>query len=389
MLAAGPAPRAATEGSGRAALTTLAAVLVAIVIALLAAPRAQADTQIMRWGTFDVEGGLFTQLTPQAVSLEEVKTIDAGNATSYILERNGTVWAFGYGAEGQLGDGGTGSSPETPVRVDFPEGVRIVAIGEAKDDGFAIDSSGQAWSWGLGEEGSLCRRSRHILTPEPIPGLTGAVAVQGGQNHVLWLMANGTVEGCGTNEEGELGLGEAVTEVHTPTVIPGLEHIAQVSAGFGLSVVRDSAGRVFAFGSNSHGQIGIGSTASNVFRPAQVPLPGPASEVSAGGDDPGNAHALAIVEGVTYGWGSDDSGEVGDGSRANKASPVEIPMRFSHVVASGQSSIGLEDGDVWTVGSAAGGALGSGLGRGLQLSWTMVDTGRSMISGTAQNSLDG
>jgi alpha-tubulin suppressor-like RCC1 family protein len=83
--------------------------------------------------------------------LSNVIAIDASNTSSYALESNGTMLAWGENHHGQLGDGGegtTGASYTEAVKVAFPPGVSVTAIGEAQNDGFAIDSEGQGWAVG-------------------------------------------------------------------------------------------------------------------------------------------------------------------------------------------------------------------------------------------------
>lgn len=364
--------------------------IVCLTLVILLFTAASASGQVKRAGSYSIAGDRYTQTSPATVSgLEHVVALDASNSASYALESNGTVWAWGDGEDGQLGNGATRDSTK-PVQVRFPAGTHIVAIGEAQNNGYAVDSTGQGWAWGLGESASLCHRKSEA-GPTPIrTGVAEAVAVQGGQNHVLWLLANGTVEGCGSNIDGDLGLGEETNGVVTPTPIPGLSDIVQVSAGDHSSAALTASGELFMFGSNDHGQIGVGPEFENVYTPEQVPLPGPVSEVSAGGCANNNSHTLALVDGEVYGWGADRTGQVGDGATSEKYFPVATGLHFSKIVASGQSSLGLDStGEVWAWGSASGGALGNGTASGEVLAPVLVAAGASMISATAQNTLAG
>ncbi|MGA2321029.1 MAG: hypothetical protein ABSG95_09870 [Solirubrobacteraceae bacterium] len=226
-----------------------------------------------------------------------VVAIAASDSASYVLI-SGSVYAWGGGGGGQLGDSRSESSP-TPVKVMFPAGVSIVAIGEAKNDGYAIDSTGQGWAWGANSKGALCLGGSEgkVTMPEKVPGMTDAVAVQGGGKHVLWLLANGTVETCGTNAHGELGLGSGVSADRVPGAVPGLAHVVEISAGNVSSAARESSGAVYVWGGNEQGQVGIGSETPAVYEPAHVALPGAASEISCGGDLARNGSVLALGSG--------------------------------------------------------------------------------------------
>jgi alpha-tubulin suppressor-like RCC1 family protein len=319
----------------------------------------------------------------------EATQVQASNSSSYVLRSDGKVFATGNGQQGQLGNGGEVNTA-TAVEVSFPPGTVIVYIGEARDEGFAIDSTGQGWAWGADAAGSLCigKRSKRLV-PVEVPGITSAVEVAGGENHVLWRLSNGTVQGCGENTSGQLGLGESVKTTTTAQPVPGLEHVIEISTGDRNSAARTEAGEVLAFGENTNGQIGVGSFSPAVFSATLVELPGPASEVSAGGDMVPNGHMLALVEGHVYGWGTDTAGQLGDGGKTNKNAPVATGLSFAKVAAGGVFSLGLSaEGKVFGWGSESYGEIGNGLTSGKALTPVQVGTGASEISATAQNSLD-
>ena len=107
-------------------------------------------------------------------------TIDASNSSNYALEcaggmsscpTDGVVMAWGDGGLGQLGGGVLPNSQGTAHPVLFPTGVHIVSIGEAKNEGFAVDSTGNGWGWGANGYGSLGIGNSVVqATPVEIPG---------------------------------------------------------------------------------------------------------------------------------------------------------------------------------------------------------------------------
>jgi alpha-tubulin suppressor-like RCC1 family protein len=350
--------------------------LLAVLLCLVCASSAQAAN---RWGSYlgTEKMQIYAPTLVEGIG-GEVTGVEASNASSYFLRSDGRVFAEGNGKQGQLGNGGQANST-TAVEVSLPAGTVIVSLGEAKGEGFAIDSTGQGWAWGADAVGSLCiGKAVNEFVPVKVPGMTTAVAVQGGENHTLWLLANGTVKACGENSSGQLGLGKSVKSTSTAQTVPGLKHIVEISAGNKNSAARNEAGKVFAFGENTNGQIGIGTFSPAVFSPTRVSLPAAASQVSAGGDFVPNGHMLALVEGTVYAWGTDTSGQLGDGSTTNKSSPVKTSLTFAKVAASGAYSLGLDsEGKVWDWGSQR-----------RTLTPVKVDSGASEISATAQNSLD-
>jgi alpha-tubulin suppressor-like RCC1 family protein len=77
-----------------------------------------------------------------------------GNGQTIALLANGSVWAWGANKDGQLGDGSTANS-DVPVGVHVPSGVRFVTVDSGGYANYAIDSSGELWAWGGGQNGQL------------------------------------------------------------------------------------------------------------------------------------------------------------------------------------------------------------------------------------------
>ena len=356
---------------------------------------------VARWGDyFGTPGNI--QRKPTGVSgLVNVVAIDASNSSNYALEceggksscpTDGVVMAWGDGGLGQLGGGVLPNSQSTAHPVLFPTGVHIVSIGEAKNEGFAVDSTGRGWGWGANGNGSMCIGNAIMqVTPVEIPGLTDVTAVQGGQEHVLWLLADGKVMACGENGFGQLGIGKSKSSM-VPVPVPGLSHVVQITAGNTSSGALDSAGNVYMWGYNRQGQIGVG-TQRMVSTPTKVKLPRPAVSLSAGGDAVGNGHTIAVLnDHSVYAWGDDSNGQLGDGQTKNEFSPVKVDVpagvTFTSAVAGGIHSLALDTkGNVYAWGAGAKGQLGVGRVR-QSFSPLKVDSRVDLISATALDSLD-
>jgi alpha-tubulin suppressor-like RCC1 family protein len=355
-----------------------------LVLAAFLGLAASTSAQVDRWGTYAGAHVGDTEIVPTPIAnLKNVIAVDASNMSTYALESNGTVWATGGNGRGELGDNSFAESAPEAVQVQFPAGVKIVAIGEAENSGFAIDSTGQGWTWGE----ALCSGSQEAVTPEKVPGMTEARAVQGGERHVLWLMKNGTVEVCGTNGNGQLGVGPLVERAKFPVVVPGLSNVVEVSAGEKSSCARTASGAVYDWGSDLNGQIGNGSEEEAVYEPFLVPLPGPASEVSCGGDLPTNGTTLALVGGEVFGWGADNGGQIGDEERSDEPTPTGTGLHFAHIAAGGVESFGLTaSGELYGWGHNAEHSMGV-LGK-FHLVPVLVTTHVLAVSATANNSMD-
>jgi alpha-tubulin suppressor-like RCC1 family protein len=356
-------------------------------LALSIAFIASASAQVYHWG-------LGTNTPTLVEKVNDPILIDAGNADGFAIESNGTVKAWGSDRDGDLGDG-LAKSHKTgaAVTVDLPAGVKAVSLGEAERSGFAVTSTGEVYDWGDNQNGDLCQggEESNLSTPEKIAGLTEVVAAQGAEHHVLFLLANGQVKVCGWNNQGQDGLGSAVSEARTPTLVPGVSHIVEMSASPKGSTLLNESGEVFVFGTNHGGQDGLGKGVKQADEPTHLRLPGRATQISNGGGTP-ESHTFALVEGVPYGWGSDEAGEIGDGSTESKYTPVIaselVTYGFTTLKAAGRSSCGIAAGDVYCWGENGSGELGTPSAGDASFSPVLADTDAVELSATAQNIVD-
>lgn len=340
--------------------------------------------------------------------------IAGGKFDSLAVTNAGTVWAWGYNAYGELGNGTTNEST-TPVQVPGLTGATAVAAAEYSSA--ALLSNGTVETWGQNSYGELGNgTTTDSSTPVPVSGLTGATAVAAGDYHMLALLSNGTVKAWGRNDAGQLGNG-TVTNSSTPVAVSGLTGVTQIAAGgtpdgTGHSAALKSDGTVWTWGNGSQGQLGLGST-NSVSTPTQVPgLTGVTQIVASGADTyalksdgtvwawgdnsldqignknaalaqttplqvniasvkyigAGQTAAFAIkTDGTTWGWGADDTGQLGDGGHCGKVcqNPVQVQNFTGAIAVTGGYNHTLAvkgdtAGTVWAWGHNADGELGDG-----------------------------
>ena len=201
--------------------------------------------------------------------LTGVVQVAGGSAHSLALKSDGTVWAWGYNVNGQLGDANNGTSRNTPVQVLNLAGVVQIASGGIRHS-LALKSDGTVWAWGwniFGQLGDGTNTDRNV--PAQVSGLTDMVQIAGGQYHSLAVKSDGTVWSWGRNLDGQLGDGTD-TNSNVPVQALGLTGVVQsASCGFGHSLALKSDGTVWAWGANSQGQVGDGTTAQR-STPVQV-----------------------------------------------------------------------------------------------------------------------
>ncbi len=269
------------------------------------------------------------------------------NAASLIVvpALSGTVVGWGYNFGGQLGNGSNANS-NVPVSVSGITGVVAVAGGDVHS--LALKSDGTMWAWGLNGFGQLGIGSFVSgNVPVQVSGITGVIAVAAGEFHSLALKSDGTVWAWGWNLSGQLGTGNNIGSI-APIQIPNLTGVIAISAGGDYSLAVKSDGTLWAWGYNFSGQLGTGtSTDTNV--PVQVSGITGAIAVAAGID-----YTIALkVDGTVWAWGDNSTGELGTGNNTSSNVPVKVSALAGvvSIAAGGDHAQALKpDGSAWRWG---------------------------------------
>jgi alpha-tubulin suppressor-like RCC1 family protein len=343
------------------------------------------------WGTTGVDD----LYTPVGLSLPgQVSEVASSNSTDYALLTNGTVYAWGVGTNGQLGNGGTANSLDAPVQVQFPAGVRIAFLptdAMPSNSAFAVDTTGDAWGWGYDASGQFCLgNKKQYTTPVRLP-FGDVTALAGGGDHATYD-AGGRLYSCGGNGYGELGDGTTNSST-TPVRVSGVDgqQVTSLVASWRDTGALLSNGEYFDWGFNDAGQLGDGRTdgaSSDV--PVQVALPGQVTQAALGGSLANNGQTLVLLsDGSVYAWGNDAFYQLGDGKTAAEDLPERIiPPRgvtYRSLATGGDTSYAISTaGDVYAWGNSKVGQVGDGLSTPAKQP-VMVQAGATAISSTAAN----
>lgn len=172
--------------------------------------------------------------------------------------------------------------------------------------------------------------------------------------------SNGTVSAWGFNTDGQRGDGTTGTASDTPATVtlPAGVTARSVAAGGNHALLLASSGDVYSWGRNSSGQLGLGDQFSR-NTPTRVTLPAAAVSIAAGRE----FSVVALADGRVYAWGLNNDGQIGDGSRFSSVIPVEVPgLTGVTAVSAGNAHVLAlrNDGTVWGWGANAAGQLGNG-----------------------------
>jgi alpha-tubulin suppressor-like RCC1 family protein len=299
-----------------------------------------------------------------------VRQVATSNSDGYGLTTTGRVYAWGSGAQGELGDGATPTLSRRAVRVHFPAGIVIDRLADPMpfDGGVAIDTRGRVWAWGNDQGRQFCQaRGADLTTPVRVP-LSHVSLAAGAQTHVVYD-AGGNVVSCGRSEFGQLGNGATgrSSDTGTPVAVSGLPagRVIALTSSYGDAGALLADGSYYDWGYNRGGQLGDGTTTEHATA-VRVRLPVPVRRVFQGGSMTDNGQTIALLsDGQLWEWGDGRFGQLGDGRRIDRASPFRLTeprgVRFVAVNSGGGANYAIDRrGGLWAWGLNFEGELGDG-----------------------------
>jgi alpha-tubulin suppressor-like RCC1 family protein len=244
--------------------------------------------------------------------------------------------------------------------------VTTTAIAGGSFHSLAIGSNGRlyAWGWNLyGQLGDGTTTSR--ATPEAVtlaPGVA-PTAVCAGYGHSLAIGSDGKLYAWGWNSNGQLGDG-TTTDHHSPETIALASGVTPtaIAAGATSSYAIGSDGKLYTWGDNFDGQLGDGTVIDHDTPEAITLAPGVSPTAIAGGTVSGYAIGS---DGRLFAWGWNLYGQLGDGTTTSQATPEAVtlaPRVRSIAIAAGYGeglAIG-SDGNLYVWGDNDYGQLGDG-----------------------------
>ncbi|MCL2438580.1 MAG: Ig-like domain-containing protein [Coriobacteriia bacterium] len=323
------------------------------------------DGTLWAWGRGD-NGQLGTGLTTDALiptqvgELDSWRSVAAGGSTlsgshSLAIQSDGTLWAWGRGDNGQLGTGLT-TDALIPTQVGDLNSWESISAGDSHS--LAIQDDGTLWAWGQGTRGQHGLGSTaDVLVPTQVGDLNSWESISAGSLHSLALQSDGTLWSWGWGESGRLGNGPGSASVTVPTQVGDLNSWESISAGGSHSLAIQNDGTLWSWGQGTRGRLGNGSSSGTVTVPTQVGNLSSWKSVSAGG-----MHSLATqANGTLWAWGGNTNGQLGIGSTVDALAPRQIGnlTTWENFEASSGHSLAIQDdGTLWAWGQGARGRLG-------------------------------
>lgn len=233
---------------------------------------------------------------------------------------------------------------DMPVPPEIPyEGSAIALAAGIYHSLALLQDTGYVIAWGANWYGQLGNGTNTVMQEEPVfvsdsngDRFDDVVAIAAGYYHSLALKSDGTVWAWGNNSYGELGNG-TTNSSNIPVQVSGLSNVIAIAAGGFHSLAVKSNGTVWAWGNNDNGQLGNGNKNSSDV-PVQVKGLKNIIAVAAG-----SSHSLALRSNGSFAsfsksrkiqsgdadvdvlaWGSNDMGQLGNGTTEDSTTPVQV-----------------------------------------------------------------
>lgn len=271
--------------------------------------------------------------------LDGVVGVWAADGMAAALKADGTVWVWGSGSNGIFGSTQPDSTirATTPVRIPELHGIYALALGRNGAAGWAADAVGDLFHWGnnfsgQAGDGSLAGNAAVKAVPVRVPGVTDVGAIAAADDSFVAATYAGAVLGWGYNEAGGLGVTARTTRGGAPLAVQAVAGTGTVVALAAIDI-NDNAqfavrrdGSVVGWGTNRASQAGCGQLGvSAATLTTPTVLNGLSAVAAVAG---GNDHALFLTEdGVLLGCGSNGAGQLGDGTLTGADSAKPGPLR--------------------------------------------------------------
>ena len=302
--------------------------------------------------------------------------VSLGYKFSVALKQDGTVWSWGQNNDGELGLGNTTEYSEPQQITDIKEKITDVKTGYYHS--IALTEKGEVYTWGYNGNGQLGNGTREdSLVPVKVTGLENITKVNAYKYMTIALTQNGEVYAWGSgygakpvklnftrkiiDVSGNLVLAENRKAYNLDETKSYGKDLIKVVAGYNHYLGLTSDGEVYAWGSNSYGQLGNGNNTSSSTAVKVVTPDGKSNMTNIVDISAGDSYSIITdKDGKVYTFGYYGDYRTANTVHSNKPVEIQDLYKTELVAASegGHTAIVDWDGNVYTVGLNDYGQLG-------------------------------
>lgn len=285
---------------------------------------------------------------------------------SAAIKNDGTLWLWGQNGRGQLGDNSS-TNKSSPVQI-VTGGTTWKQVAVGTYHAAAVKTDGTLWLWGkgaYGELGNSATTDRSSPVQTTAAGTTWkSVACGGGTNdafhaHTAAIKTDGTLWTWGGNDMGQLGDNSITSRSSPVQTTAGGSTWKMVATGDKHTAAIKTDGTLWMCGYNHRGQLGTNDTTKR-----SSPI-----QTTAGGNNwrtvatASNSVAAIKTDGTLWVWGQNANGQLGDGTVTHRSSPIQTVAggtMWKQAVVGELSMVALKsDGTLWSWGRGQAGRLGN------------------------------
>ena len=262
-------------------------------------------------------GGYLSRSSPTQVPGTTWSKASSGAGHMLALKTDGTIWSWGYGINGQLGNNNN-TQRSSPVQI---PGTTWSDVHADEHNSYGIKTDGTLWSWGKASAGELGNNNKtKRSSPIQVPGTTWS-KIKSSSEAVLALKTDGTLWAWGYNGYGSLGQNNR-TDYSSPKQIPGTTWSVIDVGELSMAAIKTD-GTLWSWGGGTYGQLGHnqGAPSCKYSSPVQVGSGSDWSDVAI--DWKMNSYAIK-TDGTLWGWGWNQYGDIGSNNTTKYSSPVQI-----------------------------------------------------------------
>ena len=275
-----------------------------------------------------------SRLRVELVGVDEARPtggpmLAVGSSMSCAVLDNGSLMCWGSDGHGQLGDGGQMANQVRPnTFVDLPDGRNVVEIHAVRTHACALLDDGAVWCWGYGSNGELGDGTTNTYSSPTndviLPAGRTAVSIGLGGYHACAILDDASMVCWGLDNQGQGGNGQDDNDPRSTPVgvsFPEGREPVQVDGGEAHTCALMNDGGVMCWGRDHVGQLGDNGTNANQYEPgsnAMLPDGRRATSISMGG----HVSCAVLDDGTLACWGENNYGQLGDNTTTRRSVPT-------------------------------------------------------------------